>query len=76
MSDIVFGVPELFDGIYCDDGIIPTKSSSAAVEDSILKSGIDRHGIVMAGDTETDINFTKAEGIHMVSLAELLRHPI
>ena len=69
------GVIELFDKIYCDDGIIPTKPNPEAIKAFCECYGISREGIVMVGDTMTDVLFARAGGVPAigVSLSELGR---
>ena len=63
------GILELFDKIYCDDGIMPTKPNPAAIDDLTKSFGIDKSEIVMVGDTMTDIRFAKNAGVRAIGLA-------
>ena len=63
------GVYELFDRIYCDDGIIPTKPDVAAAADICNRLGIGGDRIIMVGDTMTDVLFARAGGLHAVSVS-------
>ncbi len=60
------GIADLFEKIYCDDGITPHKPDPFAAEEiaRTLKAG--RQDIFMIGDTATDKKFADGAGIRFV----------
>lgn len=62
----VLGIRELFDSIYCDDRIHPTKPSPYAVEEIMRIYQLKNTDICMVGDTTTDIKFAKNAQIESV----------
>ena len=64
------GIEELFDVIYTDDGVTPTKPNPFCVHDFCQKVGIEKEYVVMVGDTMTDVRFAQNAGIKVVSLAQ------
>lgn len=66
----VLGILELFDKIYTDDGINPTKPDPFCVYDFCERFGIEKGGVVMVGDTMTDVKFAKNAGISVIGLAK------
>lgn len=64
------GVEELFDKIYTDDGIIPTKPDPYCVFDFCKLTGVKRECMVMIGDTMTDVDFAKNAGIRIIGVAK------
>lgn len=62
-------ITELFDRIYCDDGIMPPKPAPDAIDDVISRFGIDRDGIIMVGDTMTDVRFARGGGIRVIGVS-------
>ena len=63
------GIEELFDRIYTDDGEYPTKPDPACVYNFCELVGVQKDGVVMVGDTMTDVNFAKNAGITSIALA-------
>ena len=63
------GITELFDKLYCDDGIMPTKPNPAAIADLCERFGIGRESVIMVGDTMTDVRFARAGGIGAVGVS-------
>ena len=63
------GIEELFDKIYTDDGIMPTKPDPFCAFDFCKIYGIEKEKIVMVGDTVTDARFAANAGISMVGIA-------
>lgn len=55
----VLGMRELFDSIYCDDGIHPAKPSPYATEEVMRLYRMKNSDICMDGDTVTDMKFAK-----------------
>ena len=64
------GIDRYFDKIYTDDGIIPTKPDPFCVNDFCTFAGIEKDGVVMVGDTMTDMNFAKNAGIRVIGIAK------
>ena len=64
------GIEDLFDVIYTDDGVTPTKPDPSCVYDFCQKMGIAKDQVVMVGDTMTDVRFAKNAGIMVVGLAQ------
>ena len=62
----VLGILDLFDSIYCDDGIHLTKPSPYAVEAIMRLYRLQYGDICMVGDTTTDIKFAKNAQIESV----------
>lgn len=67
---IKLGIFELFDRIYCDDGVMPTKPNPAAINDICKCCNFEKSEIVMVGDTMTDILFAKAGGAFAISVSK------
>ncbi len=63
------GILELFDKIYTDDGINPTKPNPFCANDFSLFSGIKKDNMLMVGDTMTDIKFARNAGISVIGVA-------
>ena len=63
-------VEHLFDKIYTDDGVNPTKPDPFCALDFCATYGIDVQNAVMVGDTLTDVRFAANAGISMVGLAK------
>ena len=66
---VALGIEELFDKIYTDDGVTPTKPDPYCVFDFCRLFDVDKDSAVMVGDTLTDVKFAKNAGISMVALA-------
>ena len=64
------GVWELFDAVYTDDGHTPTKPDPFCAEDLCRRFGLSKEGVVMVGDTMTDVRFAKNAGIRVFALAK------
>ena len=64
------GISELFDKIYTDDGVTPTKPTPFCVNDFCSTFGIERERVVMVGDTMTDMKFAKNAGIPAIGIAK------
>ena len=62
----VLRIRELFNTIYCDDGIHPTKPSPYAVEEIMRIYRLKNADICMVGDTTTDMKFAKNAQIESV----------
>ncbi len=63
------GILELFDKIYTDDGINPTKPDPYCAFDFCRFCGVDKDKMLMVGDTLTDVRFAKNAGISAIGLA-------
>lgn len=68
------GIADLFDKIYTDDGVMPTKPNPASASDFCRSAGLNREHVVMVGDTMTDAVFARNAGIRMVGLAKTEAH--
>ena len=66
----VLGVEALFDAIYTDDGIHPTKPDPYCVYDICERFSLDKSRVVMVGDTMTDVRFAKNAGISVIGIAK------
>ena len=62
----VLGILDLFDSVYCDDGIHLTKPSPYAVEAIMRLYRLQYGDICMVGDTTTDIKFAKNAQVESV----------
>lgn len=60
------GIADLFDGIYCDDNVIPHKPDPFAANEIAKKLGSEKVGFFMIGDTNTDRKFAENAGIGFV----------
>ncbi len=63
------GIEALFDRIYTDDGMTPTKPDPFCAYDFAKITGADMGNLVMVGDTMTDVRFAKNAGIRAIGLA-------
>ena len=63
------GILDLFDKIYTDDGVVPTKPDPYCVYDFCTFAGVSRDRVVMVGDTMTDMRFAKNAGIEAIGIA-------
>lgn len=59
-------IRDLFDSIYCDDGIHPAKPSPNVAEEILQLHRLRNTEICMVGDTETDMKFAKNAAITAV----------
>ena len=57
------GIADLFEKIYCDDGITPHKPDPFAAEEIAGTLKADKQDIFMIGDTATDKKFADGAGI-------------
>ena len=64
------GVDRLFDVIYTDDGVIPTKPDPACAEDFCRRFDLQREDVLMVGDTMTDVEFAGNAGLTMIGVAK------
>lgn len=64
------GIADLFDKIYTDDGILPTKPHKDSALDFCKSFHINQENVVMVGDTLTDVFFARNAGIQMVGVAK------
>lgn len=64
------GVIHLFDKIYTDDGIIPTKPNPFCEEDFCKNYNLSRDRVIMVGDTMTDVKFALNAGIKVIGVAK------
>lgn len=64
------GIEGLFDKVYCDDGVAPTKPDPFCVYDVCRTFGIEKEKLVMVGDTETDVDFARNAGIRVIGIAK------
>ena len=60
------GIYDLFDGVYCDDGINPHKPDPFAAGEIAKRLNADKSEIFMVGDTATDKNFAYDAGATFV----------
>ena len=63
------GIEELFDKIYTDDGVNPTKPDPYCALDFCNLFGMDKDRVVMVGDTVTDVRFANNAGISVIGFA-------
>ena len=59
-------IRDLFDAVYCDDGIRPAKPSPYAAEEILRLHRLKNAEICMVGDTKTDMKFAKNAAITAV----------
>ncbi len=64
------GIADLFDGIFCDDGVTPHKPDPAAAVAIARRTGATAAEMYMVGDTGTDSSFARQAGMHFVSVGE------
>lgn len=64
------GIYGLFDEIYTDDGIHPTKPDPSAAAEFLKRYGIKKERTFMVGDTETDAKFAKNAEISFIGIAK------
>lgn len=64
------GVTELFDWIYTDDGVLPTKPNPACAEDFCRRFSLNKENVLMVGDTMTDVAFSQNAGLAMIGVAK------
>lgn len=64
------GIYELFDKIYTDDGVYPTKPDPFCADDFRKNFGVPKEQTVMVGDTMTDVKFAKNAGISIIAVAK------
>lgn len=64
------GVADLFDKIYTDDGLIPTKPDPASAVDFCKTFGLNREDVLMVGDTMTDVAFARNANLKMIAVAK------
>lgn len=63
------GVYELFDRIYPDDGMHPTKPDPYYANELMREFSVSSENMIMVGDTMTDVRFAKNAGIMAVCIA-------
>ena len=68
------GITELFDRIYTDDGVLPTKPHPDCAWDFCTSAGLNKERVVMVGDTMTDLVFARNAGIGAVGVAKTAEH--
>lgn len=68
------GIYEIFDEIYTDDGVFPTKPNPFCIDKFCSDFNLDRKGVVMVGDTLTDTAFAKNGGIFCIGTAKSERN--
>lgn len=59
-------IRDLFDAVYCDDGIHPAKPSPNVAEEILQRNRLKNVEICMVGDIETDMKFAKNASITAV----------
>ena len=64
------GIEHMFDKIYTDDGVNPTKPDPFCALDFCRLCGVEPQNAVMVGDTLTDVRFAANAGMSMVGLAK------
>lgn len=64
------GILELFDKIYTDDGVHPTKPDPYCANDFATLTATSKDRLLMVGDTMTDMCFAKNAGIRAVGIAK------
>lgn len=64
------GIEDLFDKVYTDDGVIPTKPCPDCAEDFCRYAHLNKEDVVMVGDTMTDVDFAHGAGLHVVGVAK------
>ena len=64
------GITGLFDHIYTDDGVTPTKPDPFCVYDLCRRTGVEKDCVFMVGDTMTDMRFAKNAGIPAIGVAK------
>ena len=63
-------IKDLFDAVYTDDGVTPTKPDPYCIYDLCSKFNLSKDEIVMVGDTFTDVHFAKNGGISVICVAK------
>ncbi len=64
------GIYELFDKIYTDDGLTPTKPAPDAALDFMKRVGTVADRTLMVGDTMTDVAFARNAGIRVIGVCK------
>ncbi len=64
------GIEDLFEKIYTDDGINPTKPNPWCASEFLNEFRIPAQNAVMVGDTMTDIHFARNAGISVIGVGE------
>ena len=62
---------ELFEEVYCDDGVHPAKPDPAVIREIAEKYGFSPREMCMVGDTATDIAFARAGGIRSICVGSV-----
>ena len=60
------GVRDLFDAVFADDGVIPTKPDPTCILEYCKTLGITAGDAVMVGDTMTDVRFARNAGMNVI----------
>lgn len=68
------GVADLFDKVYTDDGVLPTKPCPDCALDFCSLNHLDKENVVMVGDTMTDVNFAHNVGMNVIGIAKSERN--
>jgi phosphoglycolate phosphatase/HAD superfamily phosphatase len=66
----ILGVSNLFENVFCDDGVIPAKPDPYCINLLSEKYGVDKQNIYMVGDTINDVKFAKNGQIKCFGLAK------
>ncbi len=62
------GIKELFDAIFADDGITPTKPDPSCIFEYCKAVGSSGDKAVMVGDTMTDVRFARNAGMTIIGV--------
>ena len=68
------GIKDLFDRVYCDDGVNPNKPNPYYALKFLSEENIDKSCAVMVGDTVTDVKFSQNAGIKVIGVAKNLKN--
>ena len=61
-----FGIGDLFEEVFTDDGVHPAKPDPAVIREICEKYPVSPREMCMVGDTATDIKFARAGGVRSV----------
>lgn len=62
------GIKELFDVVFADDGIMPTKPDPSCILQYFKNNGISADRAIMVGDTITDVRFARNVGMNVIGV--------
>ncbi len=64
------GIPDMFDRIYADDGIHPSKPAPYHMQRFLEEWGLEPSEVIMVGDTMTDMKFAENSGVRGVGVGK------